>query len=147
MTFPTIFLIEVCTTQCHYRIMLRHSQHTGRRRLLQISTLGAVVSLFCVGIGLNTNSVTLSSAAILTFIMCVLPVASTDSSITPFLMLSLVIHFPGPSLSASARCHSSSSLRCHHSTWVFPPNPFLQLTYVPRQGCIRDIINNPRAQL
>lgn len=41
----------------------------GRRQLLTISTIGALVSLTAVGLGLNTGLVTLSSVAILTFVM------------------------------------------------------------------------------
>ncbi|KAG6874320.1 hypothetical protein C0995_001545 [Termitomyces sp. Mi166 len=54
MTFPPILLIEV---------------RVGRRRLLAISTIGALISLFAVGFGLDTGRVTLSSIAILTFVM------------------------------------------------------------------------------
>ncbi|GLB35157.1 putative major facilitator superfamily, sugar transporter (TC 2.A.1.1) family protein [Lyophyllum shimeji] len=53
MTFPPIILIE----------------RLGRRRLLAISTGGALVSLYAVGFGLNTGKATLSSIAILTFVM------------------------------------------------------------------------------
>jgi hypothetical protein len=53
MTFPPIFLIE----------------HTGRRRLLQISVVGALVSHVAVGIGLNTGAVVISSIAVMTFVM------------------------------------------------------------------------------
>ncbi|KAJ8508546.1 hypothetical protein ONZ45_g9191 [Pleurotus djamor] len=53
MTFPPIILIE----------------KMGRRRLLTISTIGAIVSLLIVGFGLNSNLVTISSIAIITFIM------------------------------------------------------------------------------
>jgi len=53
MTFPPIILIE----------------RTGRRRLLAISTVGALASLFALGFGLNTGKATLSSVAILTFVM------------------------------------------------------------------------------
>ncbi|KAF8078157.1 general substrate transporter [Lyophyllum atratum] len=53
MTFPPIVLIE----------------RIGRKRLLAISTIGALVSLFAVGFGLNSGRVTLSSVAILTFVM------------------------------------------------------------------------------
>ncbi|KAJ7184195.1 hypothetical protein C8R46DRAFT_1158597 [Mycena filopes] len=53
MTFPPIFLIE----------------RMGRRQLLTLSTLGALVSLVFVGFGLNNGFITLSSIAILTFVM------------------------------------------------------------------------------
>ncbi|KAF8226251.1 general substrate transporter [Tricholoma matsutake] len=53
MTFPPIILIE----------------RMGRRQLLVISTIGAVLSLWGVGYGLNHGLVTLSSIAILTFVM------------------------------------------------------------------------------
>jgi sugar porter (SP) family MFS transporter len=53
MTFPPIFLIE----------------RAGRRRLLQISVVGALVSHVAVGIGLNTGVVILSSIAVMTFVM------------------------------------------------------------------------------
>jgi len=53
MTFPPIILIE----------------RMGRTKLLTISALGALVSLFAVGFGLDTGFVTLSSIAILTFVM------------------------------------------------------------------------------
>ncbi|KAJ7771781.1 general substrate transporter [Mycena metata] len=53
MTFPPIFLIE----------------RMGRRQLLTLSTLGALISLILVGLGLNNGFVTLSSIAILTFVM------------------------------------------------------------------------------
>ncbi|KAF5387155.1 hypothetical protein D9615_001699 [Tricholomella constricta] len=52
MTFPPIILIE----------------RMGRRQLLAISTIGALISLFTVGFGLNTGRVTLTSIAILTFV-------------------------------------------------------------------------------
>ncbi|KAK7023886.1 25S rRNA adenine-N(1) methyltransferase [Favolaschia claudopus] len=52
MTFPPIILIE----------------RMGRRQLLTLSTLGGISSLILVGLGLNTNIVTLSSVAILTFV-------------------------------------------------------------------------------
>lgn len=53
MTFPPIVLIE----------------KMGRKPLLTISTLGALASLTCIGFGLNMGSVSLSSVAILTFVM------------------------------------------------------------------------------
>jgi len=53
MTFPPIILIE----------------KMGRKPLLTISTLGALASLTCIGFGLNMGSVSLSSVAILTFVM------------------------------------------------------------------------------
>lgn len=40
----------------------------GRRKLLTISTLGALGSLFLVGLGLDTGFVSLSSVAIMTFV-------------------------------------------------------------------------------
>ncbi|KAJ7074334.1 general substrate transporter [Mycena amicta] len=52
MTFPPIILIE----------------RVGRRRLLYISTFGAITSLLLVGFGLNTGAATLSSVAILLFV-------------------------------------------------------------------------------
>ncbi|KII88903.1 hypothetical protein PLICRDRAFT_40541 [Plicaturopsis crispa FD-325 SS-3] len=53
MTFPPILLIE----------------RMGRKQLLQISVGGALLSLVGIGLGLNTGIVTLSSIAIMTFIM------------------------------------------------------------------------------
>ncbi|KAH0584098.1 hypothetical protein H2248_009670 [Termitomyces sp. 'cryptogamus'] len=53
MTFPPIVLIE----------------RVGRRRLLAVSSMGALISLSAVGFGLDTGRVTLSSFAILTFVM------------------------------------------------------------------------------
>ncbi|KAF8636504.1 hypothetical protein AX17_003318 [Amanita inopinata Kibby_2008] len=53
MTFPPIILVE----------------RMGRRPLLTLSTLGALASLSVVGFGLNNGSVTLSSIAIITFVM------------------------------------------------------------------------------
>jgi hypothetical protein len=52
----------------------------GRKPLLQLSVSGSLISLACVGIGLNTGAVTLASIAIVAFIMCAL-------------------HFPSPVLS------------------------------------------------
>jgi hypothetical protein len=52
MTFPPIFLIE----------------RMGRKTLMTMSSMGAVVSLFLVGFGLDAAMVTLSSVAILVFI-------------------------------------------------------------------------------
>lgn len=40
----------------------------GRRQLLTMSVMGALVSLFAVGYGLNAGFVTLSSIAILAFV-------------------------------------------------------------------------------
>ncbi|KDR81371.1 hypothetical protein GALMADRAFT_239236 [Galerina marginata CBS 339.88] len=53
MTFPPIILIE----------------RMGRKSLLILSTLGAVISLLAVGFGLGSGSTTLSSIAIVTFVM------------------------------------------------------------------------------
>jgi len=53
MTFPPILLIE----------------HLGRRRLLILSTTGALFSLIAVGFGLDSGLLTLSSITIVTFIM------------------------------------------------------------------------------
>ncbi|PFH49091.1 hypothetical protein AMATHDRAFT_81473 [Amanita thiersii Skay4041] len=53
MTFPPIILIE----------------RLGRKRLLAISIIGAIASLAMVGFGLNNGFVTLSSFAIITFVM------------------------------------------------------------------------------
>uniref|UniRef100_A0A0W0G814 Major facilitator superfamily (MFS) profile domain-containing protein n=1 Tax=Moniliophthora roreri TaxID=221103 RepID=A0A0W0G814_MONRR len=53
MTFPPIFLVE----------------KMGRKRLLTLSTLGALVCLIMVGIGLNNNWVTVSSVFIVGFVM------------------------------------------------------------------------------
>ncbi|KAF8626160.1 hypothetical protein AX15_005051 [Amanita polypyramis BW_CC] len=53
MTFPPIVLIE----------------RMGRRRLLLVSILGALLSLSMVGFGLNNGFVTLSSVAIISFVM------------------------------------------------------------------------------
>ncbi|TRM62904.1 general substrate transporter [Schizophyllum amplum] len=52
MTFPPIFLIE----------------RLGRSKLLTLSTAGAIVSLICVGIGLDTNVTALASVFIVTFV-------------------------------------------------------------------------------
>lgn len=52
MTFPPILLIE----------------RIGRRQLLAISTIGALISLFTVGWALNSGRVTLSSLAIMSFV-------------------------------------------------------------------------------
>ncbi|EEB87660.1 hypothetical protein MPER_14925, partial [Moniliophthora perniciosa FA553] len=41
----------------------------GRKRLLTVSTLGALVCLVMVGIGLNNNWVTVSSVFIIGFVM------------------------------------------------------------------------------
>ena len=43
----------------------------GRKHLLSISILGALLSLTMVGFGLNSGFVTLSSVAIVTFVMYV----------------------------------------------------------------------------
>ncbi|KAF9257812.1 general substrate transporter [Marasmius fiardii PR-910] len=53
MTFPPIFLVE----------------RLGRKRLLTLSTLGAILCLVMVGIGLNNNWVTVSSVFIVGFVM------------------------------------------------------------------------------
>ncbi|TFK25059.1 CCR4-Not complex component [Coprinopsis marcescibilis] len=53
MTFPPIILIE----------------RMGRKQLLTVSILGAISSLFLLGLGLNIGSVTLSSITIVTFVM------------------------------------------------------------------------------
>ncbi|KAF9239597.1 general substrate transporter [Melanogaster broomeanus] len=53
MTFPPIFLIE----------------RVGRKKLIQWSVAGALVSHLAVGYGLNSGWVTLSSIAITTFVM------------------------------------------------------------------------------
>ncbi|EJD02102.1 general substrate transporter [Fomitiporia mediterranea MF3/22] len=52
MTFPPVFLIE----------------RMGRKSLLNISMLGAFVSLLAVGYGLDTNQKVLASTAIITFV-------------------------------------------------------------------------------
>lgn len=53
MTFPPIILIE----------------KMGRKQLLSVSIIGAIVSLFLLGFGLNSGSVTISSITIITFVM------------------------------------------------------------------------------
>ena len=40
----------------------------GRKNLLNISMLGALISLLCVGYGIDTNTKWLSSGAIIAFI-------------------------------------------------------------------------------
>lgn len=70
MTFPPIFLIEVCIPLCFLvSLILRgHSQRMGRKQLLTISSLGALGSLVCVGFGLNSGFTGLASVAVLAFI-------------------------------------------------------------------------------
>lgn len=55
MTFPPIFLIE----------------RMGRKTLMTMSSLGALVSLVLVGFGINAAIVSLSSVAIVVFVACV----------------------------------------------------------------------------
>lgn len=43
----------------------------GRKRLLTISSLGGLISLFALGFGLDSGISTLSSLAIVTFVMYV----------------------------------------------------------------------------
>ncbi|KAG6833484.1 hypothetical protein H0H87_006056 [Tephrocybe sp. NHM501043] len=82
MTFPPIVLIEVSL----FAYMLDSTEiflkRVGRRRLLAISTIGALVSLLTVGFGLNTSRVTLSSIAILTFVMLVVALADMTGLLT-----------------------------------------------------------------
>ena len=73
MTFPTVFLIEVFLfsfSSCPSSLFL--PQRTGRKKLLQLSVGGALLSLVGVGVGLDGAYVTVSSVAILTFVMCVI---------------------------------------------------------------------------
>ena len=44
-------------------------ERLGTKRLLKISTFGALVSLFAVGWGLNSGASILPSVAIVTFVM------------------------------------------------------------------------------
>ncbi|KAI0085424.1 general substrate transporter [Irpex rosettiformis] len=67
MTFPPIFLIE----------------RLGRKKLLTLSTSGAVISLLGVGFGLNTGVVALTSITILTFVASF----ATGIGPVPFVMI------------------------------------------------------------
>ncbi|THV08061.1 general substrate transporter [Dendrothele bispora CBS 962.96] len=73
MTFPPIILIE----------------KLGRKPLLTLSVLGALVSLTMVGFGLNNNWVTVSSVFILTFVMSF----ATGLGPVPFVMIPEVSPF------------------------------------------------------
>ncbi|KAI0811033.1 general substrate transporter [Irpex lacteus] len=67
MTFPPIFLIE----------------RLGRKKLLTLSTTGAIISLLGVGFGLNTGVVALASITILTFVASF----ATGIGPVPFVMI------------------------------------------------------------
>ena len=71
MTFPPILLIEVLLSiQNDVVISLTLTgQRLGTKQLLKISTIGAIVSLFAVGWGLNSGASILPSVAIVTFVM------------------------------------------------------------------------------
>lgn len=92
MTFPPIFLIE----------------RLGRKRLLQASISGAIVSHFLVGIGLNTGTVVLSSVTVMTFVTSF----AIGLGPVPFVLISEV----APSHAVSALSSVGLSLNC-----MYPP--------------------------
>ncbi len=72
MTFPPIFLIEVLIlkySKIHVVLMIIFFQKLGRKRLLQISVLGSIISLLTLGYGLNTGTSSMSSVSIIVFVM------------------------------------------------------------------------------
>ena len=91
MTFPPIFLIE----------------RLGRKRLLQASLSGAIVSHFLVGVGLNTGTVLLSSVAVMTFVTSF----AIGLGPVPFVLISEV----APSHAVSALSSVGLSLNCMYT--------------------------------
>ncbi|KAF8894429.1 general substrate transporter [Infundibulicybe gibba] len=110
MTFPPIILIE----------------RMGRKQLLTLSTLGALVSLSAVGLGLNTGFVTLSSLAIITFVMSF----AVGLGPIPFVMIPEV----SPAHAVSALSSVALSLN-----WII--NFFVGLAFLP----LRDFLGGGEA--
>ncbi|KAF4604021.1 hypothetical protein EYR40_001205 [Pleurotus pulmonarius] len=100
MTFPPIILIE----------------KMGRRPLLTVSTVGAIISLLAVGYGLDSNYVTLSSIAIITFVMSF----AVGLGPVPFVMIPEV----SPFYAVSALSSTGLSLN-----WI--ANFFVGLVFLP----------------
>jgi len=114
MTFPPIILIE----------------RMGRKQLLVISAAGAVASLLGVGYGLNRGLVTLSSIAIVTFIMAF----AIGLGPIPFVMISEV----SPSHAVSALSSVALSINWIINFWVglifLPVRDLLAGNDVRKQG-------------
>jgi len=105
MTFPPIFLIE----------------RTGRKRLLQASVIGALISHIAIGLGLDTAFVILSSIAVMTFVTSF----AIGLGPIPFVMISEV----SPSHAVSALSSFGLSLN-----WV--ANFFVGLVFLPLRNIL-----------
>ncbi|KAM6500706.1 General substrate transporter [Amanita muscaria] len=106
MTFPPILLIE----------------RMGRKALLSVSLFGAILSLVLVGFGLNNSLVTVSSMAIITFVMSF----AIGLGPIPFVMISEV----APPHAVSALSSIALSLN-----WIV--NFFVGLVFLP----LRDLLS------
>ncbi|KAF8876044.1 general substrate transporter [Gymnopilus junonius] len=100
MTFPPVILIE----------------KMGRKRLLAMSSLGGLISLSALGFGLDSGSSTLSSLAIVTFVMSF----AIGLGPVPFVMIPEV----SPQFAVSALSSMALSVN-----WI--SNFFVGLTFLP----------------
>jgi CCR4-NOT transcription complex subunit 1 len=105
MTFPPIILIE----------------RMGRKQLLSISIFGALLSLTMVGFGLNSGFVTLSSVAIISFVMSF----AVGLGPIPFVMI--------PEVSPVHAVSSLSSVALSLN-WIV--NFFVGLTFLPLRNLL-----------
>jgi len=94
----------------------------GRKALLSISMFGAILSLVLVGFGLNNSLVTISSLAIITFVMSF----AVGLGPVPFVMISEV----APPHAVSALSSIALSLN-----WIV--NFFVGLVFLP----LRDLLS------